>query len=86
MARVPTGHFCGTSIRLGPAAPDGLIQRVGICGQSLGRGLDPRLSIGTLQLSIRCSSIHFLLRRSLPVRIAGELPEFGVGSPRRKLS
>src|SRR5262245_50271803 len=31
------------------------------------RGLLPRLSIGTLQLSIRCSSIHFLPRRSFPV-------------------
>jgi hypothetical protein len=32
-----------------------------------GRGLAPRLSIGTLQLSIRCSSIHFLPSRSFPV-------------------
>jgi hypothetical protein len=39
------------------------------------RGLVPRLSIGTLQLSIRCSSIHFLPRRSLPVRVLA----FGVG-------
>src|SRR5215813_517346 len=31
------------------------------------RGLVPRLSIGTLQLSIRCSSIHFLPKRSFPV-------------------
>src|SRR5262249_41637970 len=31
------------------------------------RGLAPRLSIGTLQLSIRCSSIHFLPKRSFPV-------------------
>jgi hypothetical protein len=30
------------------------------------------LSIGTLQLSIRCSSIHFLPSRSLPVSDAGE--------------
>jgi hypothetical protein len=37
-----------------------------------GRGLVPRLSIGTLQLSIRCSSIHFLPSRSLPVSFAGE--------------
>src|SRR5262249_54320972 len=29
--------------------------------------LVPRLSIGTLQLSIRCSSIHFLPKRSFPV-------------------
>jgi hypothetical protein len=33
----------------------------------LDRGLLPRLSIGTLQLSIRCSSIHFLPIRSFPV-------------------
>ena len=35
------------------------------------RGLVPRLSIGTLQLSIRCSSIHFLPSRSLPVSASG---------------
>jgi hypothetical protein len=29
------------------------------------------LSIGTLQLSIRCSSIHFRPSRSLPVSTAG---------------
>jgi hypothetical protein len=40
---------------------------VGACGQALGRALVPRLSSGTLQLSIRCSSIHFRPRRSLPV-------------------
>jgi hypothetical protein len=39
----------------------------GTCGQVLDRGLLPRLSIGTLQLSIRCSSIHFLPMRSFPV-------------------
>ena len=33
----------------------------------LGRALLPRLSAGTLQLSIRCSSIHFLPMRSFPV-------------------
>ena len=43
----------------------------GICGQLEGRGLLPRFSIGTLQLSIRCSSIHFLPRRSFPVRDGG---------------
>jgi len=32
-----------------------------------GRGLFPRLSMGTLQLSMRCSSIHFLPMRSFPV-------------------
>jgi len=39
----------------------------GACGQVLDRGLLPRLSIGTLQLSSRCSSIHFLPMRSFPV-------------------
>ena len=45
---------------------------VGTWGQVLGRGLVPRLSIGTLQLSIRCSSIHFLPSRSFPVSDVGE--------------
>ena len=40
---------------------------VGTSGQVLDRALEPRLSGGTLQLSIRCSSIHFRPRRSLPV-------------------
>jgi hypothetical protein len=40
---------------------------IGTWGQALERGLLPRLSIGTLQLSIRCSSIHFLPMRSFPV-------------------
>jgi hypothetical protein len=35
------------------------------------------LSIGTLQLSIRCSSIHFLPRRSFPVNVRGAV----AGSP-----
>ena len=52
----------------------------------VGRGLEPRLSIGTLQLSIRCSSIHFLPSRSLPVSVAGELAEFGAGGLRRGVS
>jgi hypothetical protein len=46
----------------------------GTWGQALDRGLLPRLSTGTLQLSIRCSSIHFLPMRSFPVsddRLAG---------------
>ncbi len=34
--------------------------------QEFGRGLVPRLSRGILQLSIRCSSIHFLPSRSFP--------------------
>jgi hypothetical protein len=37
------------------------------------------LSTGTLQLSIRCSSIHFLPSRSLPVSVAGELAAFCPG-------
>jgi len=52
-------------------------------GQVLGRGLVPRLSIGTLQLSIRCSSIHFLPSRSFPVSdggvFEGKLAAFEVG-------
>lgn len=55
-------------------ASDGGLQ-LGLSGrvkwQVLGRGLAPRLSIGTLQLSMRCSSIHFLPKRSLPVRGVG---------------
>jgi hypothetical protein len=43
------------------------IYPVGALWQALGRGFIPRLSVGTLQLSIRCSSIHFLPSRSLPV-------------------
>jgi hypothetical protein len=42
-------------------------------GQVPGRDLIPRLSIGTLQLSIRYSSIHFLPSRSFPVSDVGEL-------------
>jgi hypothetical protein len=45
---------------------------VGAWGQMLGRGLAPRWSIGTLQLSIRCSSIHFLPSRCFPVSGVGE--------------
>ncbi len=37
------------------------------------------MSIGTLQLSIRCSSIHFLPRRSFPVNVRGEVIGSGVG-------
>ena len=44
-----------------------------------------RLSIGTLQLSIRCSSIHFLPSRSLPVSPAGR-SEGCVTAPRRRIS
>jgi hypothetical protein len=45
--------------------------------------LEPRLSIGTLQLSIRCSSVHFLPSRSLPVSVAGEPAELDAGWPGR---
>jgi len=38
----------------------------------LGRALVPRLSIGTLQLLTRCSSIPFLPSRSFPVSDVGE--------------
>src|SRR5262249_39068672 len=41
--------------------------------QVTSRGLIPRLSIGTLQLSIRCSSIHFLPKRSFPVSTVVEV-------------
>jgi hypothetical protein len=34
------------------------------------------LSAGTLQLSIRCSSIHFLPRRSFPVSVPGKVGAF----------
>src|SRR5262249_27322814 len=52
----------------------GLMLDPGVCAglrgaaqQVSSRGLVPRLSIGTLQLSIRCSSILFLPKRSFPV-------------------
>jgi hypothetical protein len=54
---------CVSAQRLHPA---------GRWGQVPGADLVPRLSIGTLQLSIRCSSIHFLPSRSFPVSEAGE--------------
>jgi hypothetical protein len=62
---------------------------MGTWGQVLGRGLVPRLSIGTLQLLIRCSSIHFLPSRSFPVSTSGALKgaAFGFGgSPAYSLS
>jgi len=55
----------------------------GTWGQVLTRGLVPRLSIGTLQLSIRCSSIHLLPSRSFPVSdggvFEGKLAAFDAG-------
>jgi hypothetical protein len=45
----------------------------------LDRGLGPRLSAGTLQLSIRCSSVHFPPRRSFPVSVRGEVAGSGIG-------
>jgi hypothetical protein len=48
------------------------------------------LSVGTLQLSIRCSSIHFLPSRSLPVSDAGEfegkIAALGAAAGSRSLS
>ncbi|WP_157817301.1 MULTISPECIES: hypothetical protein [Bradyrhizobium] len=41
----------------------------GACGQTLERGFVPRLSGGTLQLSMRCSSVHLRPSRSLPVSV-----------------
>ena len=55
-------------------------------GQVLDRGLAPRLSIGTLQLSIRCSSFHFGPSRSFPVSVAGKVAAFGVGWDGREMS
>jgi len=69
-----------------PTVCDRLINPSETCGQMLGRGLDPCLSTGTLQLSIRCSSIHFLPRRSFPVSGADEVAASGVGWPGRELS
>jgi hypothetical protein len=51
---------------------------VGIWGHALDRSLAPCLSVGTLQLSIRCSSIHFRPSRSFPV---SELIVFGALAP-----
>jgi hypothetical protein len=48
-----------------------VIQLAGSFGQAMDLGLLPRLSIGTLQLSIRCSSVHFGPSRSLPVSDVG---------------
>src|SRR5258706_1003187 len=62
--------------------PERLHHPVGTRGHVLGRGLVPRLSIGTLQLSIRCSSIHCLPSRSFPVSTAGTLEGIAFGSGR----
>jgi hypothetical protein len=37
------------------------------------------MSIGTLQLSMRCSSIHLRPRRSFPVSVRGAVAEIAVG-------
>jgi hypothetical protein len=37
------------------------------------------MPIGTLQLSMRCSSIHLRPRRSLPVSVRGAVAEVAVG-------
>jgi hypothetical protein len=74
---MPCGWTVALLERTRAAAPDHMAQPCccavvadqpdGRCGQVLDRGLLPRLSIGTLQLSSRCSSIHFLPMRSFPV-------------------
>src|SRR6185437_869431 len=57
--------------RVGQGFPDYALSAVHQSGgsfeQAPGRGLLPRLSRGTLQLSIRCSSVHFRPSLSLPV-------------------
>jgi hypothetical protein len=76
----PTGR--AESIRHRTRLPERHHHPVGIWGQVLGRGLLPRLSIGTLQLSIRCSSIHFLPSRSFPVSTAGPFAGAAFGPDR----
>jgi hypothetical protein len=72
-----------SSITVTMRRPDHHHHPIGTWGQVLGRGLVPRLSIGTLQLSIRCSSIHFLPSRSFPVSAVGlfkgKVAAFGAG-------
>ena len=60
--------------------PDGY-HSVGACTQLSGRCLVPRLSSGTLQLSNRCSSLHFSPSRSLPVRWPAPLGSVAVSAP-----
>src|SRR3984893_5596393 len=62
--------------------PECLHHPVGIWGQVPGRGFFPCLSVGTLHLSIRCSSIHFLPSRSFPVSTAGSFEGAVFGSGR----
>ena len=57
--------------RMSPTRHD---QIEGAFRQALGRGFAPRLSIGTRQLSIRCSSDHFGPSLSLPVNAGRVLP------------
>jgi hypothetical protein len=63
--RVDRSHFVGAG--LVTAASEG--NPAEPLGQVSGRGLGPRLSSGTLQLSVRCSSVHFSPRCSFPVSI-----------------
>jgi hypothetical protein len=55
-----------------PSTPIASDQLDGLSAQELGRGLVPRLSMGTRQLSIRCSSVHFRPSLSLPVNTGRE--------------
>src|SRR5713101_317697 len=61
------------AIRAGPSSHHSVAALV----QAYGRGLGPRLSKGTLQLSSRCSSFHFSPRRSFPVSRPGGEPADG---------
>src|SRR3954467_13857209 len=86
--RIPEPHPVRVLLRSGrrgltPLATVVVDHRVGMCAQELGRGRVPRLSIGTLQLSIRCSSIHFRPSRSFPVSVPDEAAGFGGGWPIR---
>src|ERR1700682_2469810 len=84
----PGGEFACNSPHLAVTSTMRLPERlqpdltVGTWGQVLSRGLVPRLSTGTLQLSIRCSSIHFLPSRSFPVSTSGAFEGAAFGSGR----
>src|SRR5450631_128660 len=84
---VPTHEYSPWPTERNPFAtttrwPERRHHPVGIWRQVLGRGFFPCLSIGTLQLSIRCSSIHFLPSRSFPVSTAGSFDGAAFGSGR----